>query len=151
MFYNVTAGSIMGLLSIIIIIIIIIIIMALQPFVGPWPLFSVSCSYTQSVGLLGRGISSSQGLYLHTEHKHRINTNTNIHASSGIRTHDPSVWVGEDSSCLRPRDHSDRSVNYRDLQFYVVVSKRKLWKFYKELHYQNVRIRHKNFFTLIIT
>jgi hypothetical protein len=31
--------------------------------------------YTQSVGLLGRGISPSQGLCLHTEqHKHRINT-----------------------------------------------------------------------------
>jgi hypothetical protein len=37
--------------------------------------FSVSWSYTQIVGLLGRGISPSQGLYLHTEqHKHRINT-----------------------------------------------------------------------------
>jgi hypothetical protein len=31
--------------------------------------FSVSWSYTQSIGLLGRGISTSQGLYLHTEHK----------------------------------------------------------------------------------
>jgi hypothetical protein len=29
--------------------------------------FLVSWSYTQSVGLLGRGISLSQGLYLHTE------------------------------------------------------------------------------------
>jgi hypothetical protein len=37
--------------------------------------FSVSWSYTQAVGLLRRGISPSQGLYLHTEqHKHRINT-----------------------------------------------------------------------------
>jgi hypothetical protein len=25
----------------------------------------------------------------------------------GIRTHDPSVWASEDSSCLRPRDHCD--------------------------------------------
>jgi hypothetical protein len=32
---------------------------------------------TQSVGLLGRGISLSQGRYLHTEqYKHRINTQT---------------------------------------------------------------------------
>jgi hypothetical protein len=29
--------------------------------------FSVSSSYTQSVGLLGRGISPSEGRYLHTE------------------------------------------------------------------------------------
>jgi hypothetical protein len=36
--------------------------------------FSVSLSFTQSVGLLGRGISPSQGRYLHTEqHEHRIN------------------------------------------------------------------------------
>jgi hypothetical protein len=35
--------------------------------------FSVSWSYTQSVRLLGRGISPSQDPYLHTEqHKHRI-------------------------------------------------------------------------------
>jgi hypothetical protein len=40
--------------------------------------------YTQSVGLLGRGISPSQGRYLRTEqHKHRM-----------FRTHDPSVQVG---------------------------------------------------------
>jgi hypothetical protein len=40
---------------------------------GPWQFFSFSIS-TQSVGLLGRGISPSQGHYLHTEqHKHRIN------------------------------------------------------------------------------
>jgi hypothetical protein len=37
---------------------------------APW----VSESYTQSAGLLGRGISPSQGRYLHTQqHKHRIN------------------------------------------------------------------------------
>jgi hypothetical protein len=30
--------------------------------------------YTQSIGLLGRGISPSQGRYLHAkQHKHRIN------------------------------------------------------------------------------
>jgi hypothetical protein len=55
--------------------------------------------YTQSVGLLGRGISPSQGLYLHTEqHKHRIIAhNTDIHTLSGIRTHDPSVRASEAS------------------------------------------------------
>jgi hypothetical protein len=36
--------------------------------------FSFSCSYMQSVGLLGRGISPSHGRYLHTgQHQHRIN------------------------------------------------------------------------------
>jgi hypothetical protein len=35
-------------------------------FVGPWPLFSFLI-FTQSVGPLGRGISPSQGRYLHTQ------------------------------------------------------------------------------------
>jgi hypothetical protein len=62
--------------------------------------FSVSYSYTQSVGLLGRGISPSQGRYLHTD--------ADIHALSGMRAHDTSVRASEDSSCLRPRGHCDR-------------------------------------------
>jgi hypothetical protein len=32
----------------------------------------------------------------------------NIHALSGIRTHDPSVLASEDSSWLRSRGHCDR-------------------------------------------
>jgi hypothetical protein len=35
-------------------------------------------------------------------------THTNIHASSGIGTHDLSVGADEDSSCLRSRGHCDR-------------------------------------------
>jgi hypothetical protein len=72
--------------------------------------FSVSWSYTQSVGLLGRVISPSRGVYLHTEqHKHKIKAhNTDIHVLSGILTHDPSVRSSEDSSCLRHRGHCDR-------------------------------------------
>jgi hypothetical protein len=31
-------------------------------------------------------------------------THTNFHFSSGIQTHDLSVWTGEDISCLRPPD-----------------------------------------------
>jgi hypothetical protein len=81
--------------------------MVLQPFVGPWPLLLFRNPFvTQTVGLLARGISPSQGRYLHRrQHKHRINAHTDIHASSGIRTHDPSVRVSEDSSYLRPRGH----------------------------------------------
>jgi hypothetical protein len=44
-----------------------------------------------SVGLIGRVNSPSQGRYL---------TQTDIHASSGIQTHDPSVRTSEDCSCL---------------------------------------------------
>jgi hypothetical protein len=42
------------------------------------------------------GTSPSQGRYLHTEQqKHRINAHRH-HATSGIRTHEPSVRAGED-------------------------------------------------------
>jgi hypothetical protein len=46
--------------------------MALQPFVRPWPLLQFRNHFLQSVGLLGRVISPSQGRYLHTgQHKLR--------------------------------------------------------------------------------
>jgi hypothetical protein len=45
---------------------------ALQPFVGPWPLFQFLDLSAESVGLLGRGISPSQGRNLHTgQHTNR--------------------------------------------------------------------------------
>jgi len=59
------------------------------------------------VGLLRRGISPSQGLYLHRTAQHR-KTRTYIHASSCILTHDPSVQAVEDRKCFRSRGHSDR-------------------------------------------
>jgi hypothetical protein len=37
-------------------------------------------------------------------------THTDIHTSSVIRTHDPSVRAGEDSSCLRSRGQCERSL-----------------------------------------
>jgi hypothetical protein len=46
---------------------------ALQPTVEPWPLSQFLDLFTQSVGLLWRGISPSQCCYLHTgHHEHRI-------------------------------------------------------------------------------
>jgi hypothetical protein len=51
----------------------------------------------QSAGPLGRVISSSQGLYLYA----RTQTHTqrlNIHALSGIRTHDLGFRASEDSA-----------------------------------------------------
>jgi hypothetical protein len=66
------------------------------------------CGYTQSVGLLGREKSRSKGLYLHTEQHKHSKTHTDIHASSGIRTHDSSVSAGEGSSCLTSRGQYDR-------------------------------------------
>jgi hypothetical protein len=63
----------------------------------------------QKVGLLGRVISSSQGLYLNTEqHKHRINTYTKHPCLVWVRTHDPGFRANEDSTCLRPLRYRDR-------------------------------------------
>jgi hypothetical protein len=67
----------------------------------------------ETVWLLGRGISPTQGRYLHTgQHKHRIITYT--HQTSmpcvGFDPHDPSFWASEDSSCLRSLDNCDRQL-----------------------------------------
>jgi hypothetical protein len=80
--------------------------MALPAHSGPRPLIH----FPQTVGLLRRVISPSQGRYLNTrQHKHRVSAYTpNIHALSWIRTHDPSVRASEDSSCLRPRGYCHR-------------------------------------------
>jgi hypothetical protein len=48
--------------------------MALQPVVGPWLPFQFLHLFTQSVGLLGRGISPSQSPYLHTGQNKRTET-----------------------------------------------------------------------------
>jgi hypothetical protein len=53
------------------------------------------------VGLLGRVISPSQGLYLHRTTQHR-KTRTNIHVLSGIRTHDPSNQPAKTARPLWP-------------------------------------------------
>jgi hypothetical protein len=89
-------------------------LMALQPLLlGPGLFFNFVIFFTQTVGLLGRVISPSQGLYLYSrQHKHRINANTNIHAWSRIWTYDPSVRASENSSGLRPHGYSDRRPKY---------------------------------------
>jgi hypothetical protein len=80
-----------------------------SPLLDPGLFFSFVIFFTQSVGLLGRGISPSQGRYLYTgQYKRRINAHTDINALSWIRTHDPSVRASEDSSYLRPPGHCDR-------------------------------------------
>jgi len=58
------------------------------------------------VGLLGRGISPSQGHFLHRTSQHR-KTRTHVHASSGIRTNDPNFRAVEDRTCLRRCGHWD--------------------------------------------
>jgi hypothetical protein len=55
-----------------------------SPLLGPSLFVSFVLFFTQTVELLGRVISPSQGRYLHTgQHKHRTNAHTDIHALSG--------------------------------------------------------------------
>jgi hypothetical protein len=67
--------------------------------------------FRHMVGLLGRVISPSQGLYLHwtTQHKQ---TRTNIYALSGIRTHDPSNQPAKTHA-------SDRTATVTGIWFYM--------------------------------
>jgi hypothetical protein len=65
--------------------------MVLQPFVGPLLLFQFPDLFTHSVGILGQGISSSQGRYLNTrQHKHRINVHR--HPRHKLDSNPRSQW-----------------------------------------------------------
>jgi hypothetical protein len=76
--------------------------MALPAHSGPRPLIQFRNCFLQTVGLLWRVMSPSQGSYLNTgQHKHRMNAYTH-------QSYMP--WVGfpaSNSSCLRPRSHRD--------------------------------------------
>jgi hypothetical protein len=78
---------------------------------GPGLWFFSFMIISQTVGLLGWVISSSQGLYLNTgQHKQNKHIHIpNIHALCGIRTHgDPCLRASEESTCLRPLRYRDR-------------------------------------------
>jgi hypothetical protein len=66
------------------------------------------------VGLLGRRISLSRGLYLYRAAQHR-KTRTNIHTSSGIRTHDPSVRAIKDHAPGRVATATGNMFSFSDL------------------------------------
>jgi hypothetical protein len=90
---------------IMIIVIIIIIITDVQPFVGPWLLFQ----FLDSVYTVGRTSWTRDRPVARPLPNHRTTqTHTDIHTSSGIQNHDPSVRASEDSSCLRTLGHCDR-------------------------------------------
>jgi hypothetical protein len=67
--------------------------------------------YTQSVGLLGRGISTSQCRYLHTEQR-KYKINAHRHPSMPQVGFEPTIPVFERAKTVhvfvRPRGHCDR-------------------------------------------
>jgi hypothetical protein len=86
----------------------------------------------QSVGLLGRVISSSQGLYLYTNTNAHTQT-LNIHAQDGIWTDDPGFRASEDSACLR-------QLGCRDRQGDILLHKNSLNRNIQSLHKYTVFI-----------
>jgi hypothetical protein len=94
----------------------------LQSSVGPWPLFSFLILYTvgRTPWMGNQPVIRPLPTYRRTQtHNKR---NIDIHASSGIRIHDPSVRASEDNSCLSQHGHCDRHLHYiRVRNFYFVA------------------------------
>jgi hypothetical protein len=90
--------------------------MALQPFIGPWPHIQFrNHFFTRAVGtpwMSDQPVARSLPTHRTTQ---TIEAYTNIHALSGIQTHDPSFRATENRSCLRPHDHCDRQLLYSDV------------------------------------
>jgi hypothetical protein len=82
------------LIFFIIIIIIIIIIMALQPFVGPWPLFQFLDPIHSPEDSLDGG-SARRKAPAYTQNDTNTKSAHRHYSLSGIRTHDPSVRASE--------------------------------------------------------
>jgi hypothetical protein len=78
----------------------------------PSELIWIYGSYRQIVGLLGRMMSPVASPLSAQDNINTQTTLADIHTSKGIRTHDPSVWAGEDISCLVQPGHCD-------MQFYA--------------------------------
>jgi hypothetical protein len=74
--------------------------------VGPGLFFSFMI-ISQLVGLLGRVMRSSRGRRP-TQTQNKLIHTPNIHALSGIPTHNPGFRASEDSACLRPLGYCDR-------------------------------------------
>jgi hypothetical protein len=73
--------------------------------VGPGLFFSFMI-ILQTVGLLGRVISSSQGLYLNTgQHKHRMNTYTHQTSKSCVGF-EPTILASKRAKTVHPLDRS---------------------------------------------
>jgi hypothetical protein len=73
---------------------------------GPWPLLFSFMIILQTVGLLGRVISSSQGFYLNTgQQKHRINTYTH-QTSMPVVGSDPTIPNSERAKRVHALDRA---------------------------------------------
>jgi hypothetical protein len=76
-----------------------------SPFVAPWPFFSSLIFYTVGRTPWTGDRPAAKPLPTHrTTQTRNKRTQTSV-PRVGYEPHDPSVWGGEGSSCLRPRGH----------------------------------------------
>jgi hypothetical protein len=73
--------------------------MAVRPFLVIFSFLSFLI-YSQSIGLLGWRSAPHKVATYTQDNTNTEQTHRDIHASIGIRIHDPSVRAGEDGSCL---------------------------------------------------
>jgi hypothetical protein len=80
--------------------------MALPAHSGPRPLIQFRNHFSQTVGLLGRVISPSQGRYLNTgQHKHRINAYTYQTYKPRVRF-EPTIPASERAKTIHALDRA---------------------------------------------
>jgi hypothetical protein len=87
---------------------------------------------TQPVELAGRGPVRHKASSYTQDNMNTEKTQTNIHASSVILTHDLGVWTGECDSCLGPLGHCDR----QELNFPYLTEYPSSVKSMKKLYYE---------------
>jgi hypothetical protein len=110
--------------------------MALPAYSGPRPITQFRNNFPQTVGLLGRVMSLSQGRYLNTgQHKRRINAYT--HQSS-------MAWVGLEptisaSEWAKTVHALDRAVTVTDFDFFLlyVYHIKRIKLLWNTLHIEN--------------
>jgi hypothetical protein len=89
---------------------------------GPWPLIFGFIIILQTVGLLGRVISTSQGLYLNTgQHKHRISTHT-CQISMPCVGFEPTIPASEWTKSVHDLDRS-ATVTSLNHSYYLITIK----------------------------
>jgi hypothetical protein len=94
---------------------------------GLWSLFQFLNLYTQSVGLLGRGISPSQGRYLHTEQHKQQNKRTQT--SMPRVGFEPTNWGFERAKIIQALDRTVTVISITTLNVSTY------WALYKSIDF----------------
>jgi hypothetical protein len=87
---------------------------------GPWPLIQFRNHFSQTVGLLGRVISPSQGHYLNTgQHKHRITSY--IH-----QTFELTIPASERAKTVHALGRAATVIGTLSISFFISIIRREI-------------------------